>query len=529
MCSRRIRPGKYLINITFSISFRSLGYNEARKNNKIFGRKEAWPEAKKEVTPLITLTTFIAFFGFITLFSFNVLTIRELGVLSAMGVLNLWFLSVFLLPGIHSIIGDKAFKKNDARNFLFLNRTYAFLREGCLRAINLIPEERQATAGFAMIIGILVVALASVLDGRLIVGSKPVEFLKGTLLEKTEKYMNQPGNPGFDFVDLFIEPNKPKIIFDEEGNIESPASRDSEFIASVWKFMKELKNTEGVKELAGILNTVNHLTRQTFNKEMPATRQESGYLFLFNIESDLESKIREQLYSEYGYRLSVFSESNNSIAIGELRERILNLSKKFPDLKVSFFGKVAMYPSVDEYITLGKPYNALMSQLVVVLFCSIWIFWGSRRNRSCSNNLISWKTGLVMSVPFLFSSAVILMVMMIFKVPLDISTSAIGALALNASIDFSIYFVHYYKKEILSGNSHQKALNLAMKQEGDIILADMLLNIVCFLPLLISRFLPIQRIGWMMAVMLSSAAFGSLVIMPPMLKWAVKSRKINAN
>ena len=124
-----------------------------------------------------------------------------------------------------------------------------------------------------------------------------------------------------------------------------------------------------------------------------------------------------------------------------------------------------------------------------------------------------------MSIPFLFASGCILLVMMVFEVPLDISTSAIGVTAIAASVDFSIYFMAEYKRYALRGHSHKKALRCAYEKEGKVVWADCILNQIFFLPLIVSSFLPVQRLGWMVVAMLFFAAVGALIVMPCLLKW----------
>ena len=129
---------------------------------------------------------------------------------------------------------------------------------------------------------------------------------------------------------------------------------------------------------------------------------------------------------------------------------------------------------------------------------------------------------IVISLPFLFASAMILIVMILLGVPLDISTAIIGAMAINVASDFSIYIVHSYTERIFAGSNHDQAISFAMREKGGIVLADMVLNSICFLPLMISSFVPVARLGWMMATMLVFAAIGSLIIMPPLLRYAIK-------
>jgi predicted RND superfamily exporter protein len=64
-------------------------------------------------------------------------------------------------------------------------------------------------------------------------------------------------------------------------------------------------------------------------------------------------------------------------------------------------------------------------------------------------------------------------------------------------------------------------LQAALRQEGGVIIADCLLNAVCFLPLVTSHFLPVRQLGWMMGVMLVACAVGALLFMAALLPHCV--------
>jgi predicted RND superfamily exporter protein len=104
------------------------------------------------------------------------------------------------------------------------------------------------------------------------------------------------------------------------------------------------------------------------------------------------------------------------------------------------------------------------------------------------------------------------------------STAAINALAINAATDFSLYLAITYQ-DALATLSPLEALQKALGQQGKVIVADCLLNTLCFLPLVTSHFLPVRQIGWMMAVMLVASAVGTLIVMAALLPRCVVERR----
>jgi len=130
-----------------------------------------------------------------------------------------------------------------------------------------------------------------------------------------------------------------------------------------------------------------------------------------------------------------------------------------------------------------------------------------------------------MSVPLLFATAAMGLLMWGLDIPLDMATAPIGALAINAATDFSLYFVIAYQK-LLDDYSTDVALEKAIQQEGTIILADCVLNTLCFLPLIASGFLPVRQLGWMMGVMLMACAVATLIFMAALLPPCTLQREV---
>jgi predicted RND superfamily exporter protein len=130
-----------------------------------------------------------------------------------------------------------------------------------------------------------------------------------------------------------------------------------------------------------------------------------------------------------------------------------------------------------------------------------------------------------MNVPFLFAISAITSVMVIFRVPLDQATACISALAINAAADFGLYLVYEYQNKLIQGWDKRQALQYALLNRGDVIVVDIVLNAICFAPLMLSSFLPVVRLGWIMVVMLFACGFGALVLMPALLPWAVVRKK----
>ncbi|MBI3301821.1 MAG: MMPL family transporter [Deltaproteobacteria bacterium] len=376
------------------------------------------------------------------------------------------------------------------------------LVSGCLRAAAWLTAGKRPWGVIGGVCGLFAIVALLFVRGHIVSGTHALEFIHGTLVEKEARLLNRPGNVGFEFLDLLVEPVRGETL------------TDPHFLARAWELQTALKGVSGSRETTSILSTVHQIAYESFKKSLPETPEEVAAAF-FLIESRLALAVQRQLYFPGGVRISVSYGTDDSVELGRFCEVVLALARwDFPDLKVSAFNKVPLYPQVDKYVREGKVSNVFVSQFGIACICALLLWW---RNRQFTQVRLSplWG-GVVMSLPLFFATAVMGLVMWGLRIPLDMSTASIGALAINAATDFSLYLAMTYQ-ETLRTFSPRDALREAVGREGRVILADCLLNTCCFLPLITSHFLPVRQLGWMMGVMLVACAAGTLTLMAALL------------
>jgi|GEM_PF-6876104 len=438
----------------------------------------SWEKARQATGPLLAVTSVVSIVGFATLWSFEVLAIRELGVISALGVASLYFLSSHVVPVLYVAKPVRPEYATDGTGRPFI--------------------ASSLSASLLLFVPIVVAGCLFAL-GALSVKSTPGNYVKGTLVDRAATFLAGYGKPGFDSLELFVE--------------RAEGTSRIEQLRKTIEFARNLKDATHVREVFGVPLVLGDLATSILRKNAPETEGELK-LLLAKLEG-FDPQVRAALENGEGYRLSVSSTAENSLTMQELRSAVAAKRADYPELRVSLFGKTALYPSIDEYIVLGKPLNALTSQVSIIVLIGLWIWW--RKRAAVAASLSPLAGGIVLSVPFLFASAAIMAVMMLFGVPLDAATAPIGAIAINASIDFAIYFANTFQKLIGEGVAKAEAMAKSLTEEGGIILKDMALNMCCFAPLLSSPFEPVRNLGFLMIVTLAFAAIGTLVILPPFL------------
>ena len=457
-----------------------------------------WQKARS-VDTLIATTAGISVFGFLSLWTFGLTPIREFGMAAALGVLWILLVAVFFLPALH-LVGRKSLTMHRAtehRSWTRLfDRVLLWQVQGCLHTVRALSQGKRPWGIVGSVGGVFILVVFLFLQGQVESRTRALEFIRGTLVERTAQILNQPGNVGFEFLDLLVEPTRGETLYDPH------------FLHRAWELQTALGQVPGSRETTSILSTVQQIAQASFHKEFPETAEEVEAAF-FLVENRLADAVQRQLYFRGGVRLAISYGTDDSVELGHLRDRVLALaSRDFPDLRVSAFNKAALYPQVDHYVRQGKMTNIFVSQIGIALICGLLIAW---RNRRLTQQWLSplWG-GLAMALPLFFATAVLGVVMWILEIPLDMATASIGALTINAATDFSLYLAMSYQRALQSSTA-EAALADALGQQGEVIIADCLLNTVCFLPLLASSFLPVRELGWMMGVMLVACAVGALI------------------
>lgn len=492
-----------------------------QKEERVKDRATGWLAARS-VDTVIATTAAVSAFGFATLWSFGLKPIRELGVSAMLGVLSLLFLAIFVLPAVDILttsqvkqvtgpVGASSARRRFFQKWLklfaqIIDRTGA----GCQRAAAWLTIGYRPWAVVGGVCGLFACAALVFARGEILSYTRALEFIRGTLVERQAQAFNQPGNVGFEFLDLLVEP------------VQGNGISDPRFLARAWEFQEKLKTVPGSREISSILETLRQIAKESFKKSLPETAEEVSASF-FLLENRLAPAVQRQLYFSGGVRISVSYGTDDSVNLGRFRDAILAFAQQsFPDLKISVFNKVPLYPQVDKYVREGKVHNVFTSQIGIALLCGVILWRQNRRLRKV--RLAPFWGGLVMSLPLFFATAVIGLLMWFFRIPLDMATAPISALAINAATDFSLYLTLTYQRA-LDDCTPMEALHKTLRIEGRVILADCLLNTCCFLPLISSHFLPVRQLGWMMGVMLIACALGTVLFMSALLPLCVTRKE----
>ncbi|MBI2459589.1 MAG: hypothetical protein HYV53_03500 [Parcubacteria group bacterium] len=535
----------YAICILQGVSFslqKFTAYNRLIKQG--FSPAEAWQRTRgiRGINPLISLLAGISIGSFVSLWnSFGVEPIADMAIASSIGLSTLWVFSFYLLPALHMWLETKKemFQKMGEK-LRFLKPIlwllikieqgfgYIFVEiplKGILRInIFLLADKNiaaSATAVVCLLVGLTGWAFYEIVwpNRNLLSLSHPLDFIPDSLPEKTSQELNQEGQIGFEGLNFLLEPK-----WRQSEGIYDPRflSMASKIKAGVANFPKEI----GAREISTVVDGVARIARQSLHKPLPETEQEAGFIFE-QIQNKLKPVMQGIMFFHNGLRLTVTCAADNSNDMARLRDAVIGYARKnFPTIRINAFGRANAYPEMDQEIRQGKPSNIGQDELLGLFIFLAWLLIAKRKKDKNLPVVRPWRGAVVMNIPMWFATVVLALIMVYGQIPLDLANAVISAFSINATSDFSFHLLKAFLEALSDGKNRRQAIAEVIRHDSRTIVEDWFLNNRIFFPLYLFclSFIPIQRIGIMMLLMLTLCLIGILILVPPLLVLAVKER-----
>jgi len=512
-------------------------YNDAWREHPATPPAERWRQVGAGLRGKFNVVALIAFLNFATLPQIGIRGIMEVGVLSALGIALQRLLAGQVLPALHLCVGglpdELASHRLGRRGRLErLHARYLQVIDGLPRAAWRLISALRPRQSLLLSLGLTGLALGGALgivwhdvghpaNAWIKVQERPIDYLPNTIVDRARVLLNRPGGAGFARLSYLVLPRQPQP---GQAAIEDPA-----FLAQAFEFQQRVAALPGAMPVRSVLDKLAQLAERSpdVHAALPHNRAQAHEL-LQMIRWDLDDdKLAGYFWSDQGLVLYAAHAADNSHDLRDFADATMALAEHdFPGLQVLPFGRLHTYHQTDQYISQGKPLNVLTSFPLVLGVCLIWLGWRQAGRRTArvagARTLAPLRSALAISLPFVFAYSLVVMMMAFCQIPLDQATACATALGINAAIDFDIYVVDDFASRLGQGDSPDAALHYALHERGRVTLIDAQLNAVCFSFLLCSPFLPIQRLGLMMMVLLFACAFGALFLMTGVLRSCVE-------
>ena len=152
-----------------------------------------------------------------------------------------------------------------------------------------------------------------------------------------------------------------------------------------------------------------------------------------------------------------------------------------------------------------------MIALVMMILLRNW------RERPRVGNLLNIRGGMVSMLPNVFPIIVIFGAMGHLAIKVDIGSMMTASVAMGVAVDDTIHFLNWFRKGLRDGKSRHDSIRLAFDKVATAMTQTTLIAGFGLSAFAFSTFMPTQRFGIMMLLLLGAALIGDLIFLPALL------------
>lgn len=428
---------------------------------------------------LAGLTTVI---GFLSLLSHILPASREVGILTAFGVVLAFGISITFIPAVLVLTKKPSSERQNK------NTANRLLSRILVRIGSVVFHHRNIIfAAFALIMIIAAIGIPKVeLD------SNPLNYYSP---ESNVRVINNI------IEDHFGGSTTMSVVV--EGDIKSP-----DVLYQVDQIQQFLEDREGVGYTLAITDFLK-LMNQSMNGGDPAyytipeSRQlVSQYLLLYSWESSdgyLDS------YVDYDYRTAQIVVRLNTMDVYymvDLQEELNQFLNEniHVDNKPKSEGYAVLLGNLMPMMVKGQIRSLVLSVIFAALVTGL-VF------RSLSAALIS-------AMPLAFAIAGVFGLMGYLGIYLNTATSMLSSIMIGIGIDYTIHFLFRFRTEIRKGLTDEEAIVKTLSTTGQGIIINGFSVMMGFAVCMLSTFIPIYFFGWLISVSIFMCLIAALTLLP---------------
>jgi len=444
----------------------------------------------------ISLTSLTTIIGFGTLSISDTSIIREFGIVMAFGLFINYIVTLVVLPAtllffkvpkVTQSAKDSEAKKGGRLNVLF---------------DRIIALNNNHPLAIAIVTGLVVIVAVLGLF-RVEVNSDYMDFFKkDTDIRKNINRFNNEMS-GMNSINIVVET-------EDEGDIIEPEVLKK--IDGLQQFIKGLGRIDKTVSLADYVKLMN----QEMNggkKEMrviPDSKEAVAEYMLFMEDDTLSQYVDAE---KKNARILVMHKISGSHAFNKMRDKIRDYIDEnirvyagdgaVKDITVTFTGGAYLINNSSDSLVTGQV-QSLGIALFAIFIVMVIVF-------------LSIKGGLIAIISNAIPILVTFGVMGWFRIPLNVSTSLVGAIALGIAIDDTVHFMIRYQRELRATNDQKQAMANSIRSEGEPVLFTSIALALCFATFMLSNFVPTVYFAFLASMVMIYALLTDLLINPVIL------------
>lgn len=282
------------------------------------------------------------------------------------------------------------------------------------------------------------------------------------------------------------------------------AFRDPANLAVLDRLQRRAETLTGVDKTMSFVDFLKDMN-MSFHDEDPAyyrvpdtLNMVSQYLLLYD-SNDIDKFITPQYdHARVLLRISEHSSAAQAKIISDLRSFIDATPHQRLHIRVT--GRAVKDVNTIDALVRGQIQSLALAAAVITLIMFL--------------TLRSLRVGALSLVPNMFPIVLNFGIMGILGIPLNTSTALISVVALGIAVDDTIHFLTEYNRQRARNLTIPAALHRVMLDKGKGICASTIILVIGFSVLIFSRFVPTISFGGLSAVIMITAWFGDMVVLP---------------
>ena len=442
------------------------------------------------------LTSITTAIGVFSLFFIKLRVIQTMGLLSGIGVMFAFLLTIFLLPVLLNWFPPRPPKSNEKPKVTLLLRVVKHLLNGIERVSTEYPKGVIvffAAAGLLLILGIARIEIDTVFSEYY----PPESPVRKTINLIDEQFLGT-GN-----MEILLETETegvfrdPEMLFALEEVKQWIETSYPKLVTHNWTLNNQLKQTHRkLKE-----NREEYYT-------VPDDPQLVSQLLVLIEGGDYENLERLVSLDYANARMSISLKTIGSKKSVELlkvvqpgiEKILLPLKERYPELKVTLTGGVGAWARVFDAISWSQIQSFGLAFLIISLI--MFGIFGSV------------KLGLVAILPNTFPMLTVFGLMGWLDFNLDITTLMTAPIIIGIAVDDTIHFITHYRLSLLKGASISEAIHATLHEVGQAIIFTTLILMSIFLFFIPVSHVGVSRFSILAVIAVFSALLADLFLLP---------------
>ncbi len=487
-------------------------YNELKKG---MAKDAAFLSCFDKIGIAVLMAGLTTVVGFGTLATSDVIPMKDFGIFVAFGTFASLVLALTFVPAVLYLEKINTSDTSNAESPHFVDKlSKAFLKN----IISGVMRHRTA----ALIAGILLFLVAAYGTSLVFVDDNGIAYFRAdTEVRKDDEVMTQYFG-GTHFYSVIItgpeidSMKEPRILHDMEA-LQLHLQQTFPFIGKTMSLADYIKK----------MNMAMNENQQEFYN-LPALEDAESrdlvaqYLLLYSMSGDTEDFDSVVDYDYQQARLIILSKDGSTIQTQKVVDEIYAYTAEHfdSDYTIRVTGSAYTPLVMDKHVVEGSKRSIISSLIAVWILTSI-IFR-------------SFYGGLLTIIPLSLAVLTNFGIMGFSKVPLEIGTAIVSNAAIGIGVDYAIHFVTRFRHEMTAqklpyteAGVFTAAVTTATTS-GQAILYNAVAVAAGFLVMAFSLFMPLVRLGVLVAGIMFTTSFGSILFLPVLMSF-LKPRFIARN